>query len=273
MQGNNQDYTVIQKNEESSQQKPSPKYSYFSHASSQDEMIRKLVLQTVGDQMPFIIAQVKEAVMKDLQQVNSSAPAVVQISDNLEKEVLQKIEQQQIKREEIKYPEIEEKPKVEIVPAVVEEERKIAHNDNDNFHKSEVEVNFVAQDVDAQVEKPRNEEKSSIFDHVKKFGADIKKHISEIPNVAKAAIDELSGKNEDKDPIVQIEEGRYPKSVVEKAINLQEFFPEANKKELLDFIIRFPNYATLEQLADAYLRKDEVQPPVVVESNNQANVI
>jgi len=275
MQATNQEYTVIQKNEESSNQRQSPKYSYFSHNTSQDEMIRKLVLQAVGEQMPLIIAQVRDAVLKDLQQNNSSVSVASQVSSNVEREVLQKLEQVEANKVEIKYPEIQEQPKIEVRPAAVEEERKIPYENNDNFHKSDVEVDFIAQNAEPQsnaVNKPQMQvEKPGIFDHVKKFGADIKKHISELPNVAKAAIDDISGKN-DKDPIVQIEEGRYPKSAVEKVASLQDFFPEANKKELLDFTMRFPAYATLEQLADAFIRKDEFQPAVVVDNNNQANV-
>jgi len=54
------------------------------------------------------------------------------------------------------------------------------------------------------------------------------------------------------DPYVEVPEGRYPKSIVEKASQLKEFFPESERKELLEFVTKFPKEITLDEIAHHY---------------------
>jgi ElaB/YqjD/DUF883 family membrane-anchored ribosome-binding protein len=53
-------------------------------------------------------------------------------------------------------------------------------------------------------------------------------------------------------PYVEVLEGRYPKNVVEKANQLKEFFPESDKKELLEFVTKFPKEISLDEIAHHY---------------------
>jgi len=68
-----------------------------------------------------------------------------------------------------------------------------------------------------------------------------------VANFADNAAHQISG-----DPYVEVLEGRYPKSIVEKANQLKEFFPDSDKKELLDFVTKFPKEISLDEIAHHY---------------------
>jgi len=68
-----------------------------------------------------------------------------------------------------------------------------------------------------------------------------------VANFADNAAHQISG-----DPYVEVAEGRYPKSIVEKANQLNDFFPDSDKKALLDFVTKFPKEITLDEIAHHY---------------------
>jgi ElaB/YqjD/DUF883 family membrane-anchored ribosome-binding protein len=77
------------------------------------------------------------------------------------------------------------------------------------------------------------------------------KALNEFPEKAANFVDnvahQISG-----NPYVEVLEGRYPKNIVERANQLQEFFPESDKKELLDFVTKFPKEISLDEIAHHY---------------------
>ena len=211
------------------------KYPYFSYMSPQDEHIRKVVRETLQDQLPYVISQVKAALVKEF---NLGAP----------------------------------QPKVERAP--VQQIVRVESGDIEEV-KNQANVREEVLDKEDGVIKPRSDSlvdkigKTGIFDQVKKFGASIKDQVSELPGKTKGVFDNLSQKVAG-DPYVDVEEGRYPESVVKKAVSLKEIFPEEERKNLLEFVKKYSRVVTLEQLANLYLMKDEPQPVEVVENNQRA---
>jgi len=68
-----------------------------------------------------------------------------------------------------------------------------------------------------------------------------------VADFADKAVHHISG-----DPYVDVLEGKYPKSIVERANQLKEFFPDSDKKELLDFVTKFPKEISLDEIAHHY---------------------
>ncbi len=77
------------------------------------------------------------------------------------------------------------------------------------------------------------------------------KALGDLPEKAANFVDnvahQISG-----NPYVEVLEGRYPKNVVERANQLQDFFPDSDKKELLDFVTKFPKEISLDEIAHHY---------------------
>lgn len=227
-------------------------YPYFSHNVTDDEQIRRIVKETLKDQLPYIISQVKDALLKELK---PAQPLVIErIEERIEQEPVQSpvIEKIEEKVEE----KIEENVEEEVPQNVLEEP----------------EMKEESEEMVQLVEKvPERKQSNSFVDKVRNFfGKNLKAQIVELPGKAKDAIDDWSQKIEG-DPLVQCEEGRFPKSVVEKATQLHEIFPEEERKSLLELVSRCPRYATLTQLADYYMRKGEPQQedPERVEENDE----
>ena len=203
------------------------KYPYFSYMSPQDEHIRKVVRETLQEQLPYVISQVRAALVKEF---NLGAPqqrvqAPIQQAIRIEREDSEESKNQGNAGVQV----LDREPGSEIV-------RKEAKNES-------------------LVDKIG---KAGIFEQVKKFGSSVKDQVSEFGGKAIDAVDNLSQKVAG-DPYVDIEEGRYLESVVKKANSLKEIFPEEEKKALLEFVKRYARNVTLEQLANVYLMKDEPQ--------------
>jgi len=204
------------------------RYPYFSYMSPQDEHIRKIVRETLQDQLPYVISQVRDALVKEFN-LRAPQPRVERVQPPVE---VVRVERQE-----------------------VEENKNLAPK-LDVFDKEEnEEVNMGEAKSDPSGQRAG---KTGIFDQVKKFGASIKDQVSELPNKTKEAFDTLSQRVSG-DPYMETQYGRYPESVVKKALLMNEIFPEEERKVLLEFVKRYSRVVTLEQLANLYLMKDEVQ--------------
>jgi len=73
--------------------------------------------------------------------------------------------------------------------------------------------------------------------------------ISYLPGKAVNMVDNFA-KIIEGDPYIDIPEGKYPRSVVDRVIHLKQLFPEAPKKDLLEFVQRFPKETSLDQLIE-----------------------
>jgi hypothetical protein len=209
--------------------------SYFSIVPSQpkDDNIRQIVKECIKEQIPFIISQVKEAVLTELR--------VAQVKDLIMKEI--QVEEKKVCDNAFykKNDEPEDFYKPEYIKAVEHDFAEVKYN----HHNGE--------EVELQVQEEKG---TNFFNKIKDIGQAIKGKVVDLPGKAMNALDEWSNKIEG-DPYVVIEEGRYPKSVVDKANELKEVFVEEDMKTLLDFISKYPRTANLEQLAHAFLFKDQ----------------
>lgn len=210
--------------------------SYFNIVPSQpqDENIRQIVKDCIKEQIPFIISQVKDAVLKELHVAQVNA----QVKDLMMKEV--HVEEKKVCDNAFykKNDEPEDFYKPEYLKAVNHDFTE----DQRNHHNAEEVVDFQVQE----------EKGNNFFNKIKDIGQAIKGKVVDLPGKAMHALDEWSNKIEG-DPYVVIEEGRYPQSVVDKANGLKEVFADESLKTLLDFICRYPRTANLEQLAHAFL--------------------
>jgi len=216
------------------------KLPYFSYMPMQDEHLQKMIRDIVQEQIPVIVSRVKEAV---LQELRVSRP---------KEEEPQRVE---ILRQEV----IQQNP-VQLEEPVPKE--IIRNDDKEDFKYDE--------NAFQRIEQEKN--KKNILDHLKKIGNSIKEHVVELPEKVKNAIDEWSHRIEE-DPYVQIEEGRYPKSVIEKAQQMKEVFIDESLKDLLEFVKKYPRTVNLQQLAHMFIVKDQPQeeeePEEVVEFQQQ----
>lgn len=224
-------------------------YPYFSHSMVDDDQIRRIVKETLKDQLPNIISQVKEALLKELQASQPVMPVIEKIEMPAELLEVQRppvVEKIEVPAEllEVQQPPVVEE--IEVPREVLEAMDRIEMREPEN----------IEQLVERVPEKRK--ESNQFVEKVKNFGKSLKANLFGLPGAAKNAIEDFSQKMEG-DPLVQCEEGRYPKSVVDKAAELNEIFPEEQRKNLLDLVYRCPRHATLTQLADYYIRRGEPQ--------------
>jgi len=216
---------------------------YFSIVPSQPqgENIRQIVKECIKEQIPFIISQVKDAILKELRAGPQAQP---QVKDLIIKEV--HVEGKKGQHADNAFYKKNDEPedfyKPEYIKPVDHDFAEAKHN-----HHNEEEI------IELQVQEEKG---NAFFAKIKDIGQAIKGKVVDLPGKAMNALDDWSHKIEG-DPYVVIEEGRYPQSVVDKANGLKEVFIEENLKTLLDFIYRYPRTANLEQLAHAFLFKDQ----------------
>jgi len=227
------------------------KMSYFNIVPSQDDNnIRQIVKDVLKEQMPFIISQVKDAILQELraeQPIIQAAPVEKELRI---REEPPKIFEERKVQEKVHYykphEEAEEFFKPEYIkpvePAVLEE---------DKGRYSAEEINFQPYNDEHEIQEDKG---NAFFNKIKNIG----KVVAELPGKAKNALEDWGNKIEG-DPYVVIEEGRYPRSIVDKATSLREVFLDESLKTLLDFVSRYPRNANLEQLAHAFLFKDQQQ--------------
>jgi hypothetical protein len=79
----------------------------------------------------------------------------------------------------------------------------------------------------------------------------VAKTLLKLPNTATSMADNFIHKLNG-DPYILTAEGRYPKSVLEKANQLKTIFPEEDKKEMLEYIQKLPKEIQIEQAASLY---------------------
>jgi len=107
--------------------------------------------------------------------------------------------------------------------------------------------------------KPREENKDSLLEENperrEKKGGDFfntfTNKLLQLPSSTVSFADNLAQKISG-DPYVLVEEGKYPKSVVDKANQLKTIFPDQDNKEMLEYIQRLPKEITVEQVASLY---------------------
>lgn len=202
------------------------KLPYFSYMPMQDEQIQRMVRDAIKDQIPTIVSRVKDAVLQELR------PLILAQGN------------QPVAGEQREVPK----------NVVIEEVQHL--EDNRPLQAEEQKAEGVANDIKI----PKNH-KRDLLDRIKKIGTALK----ELPEKAKTALDDWSHKIEG-DAYVQIEEGKYPKSVVEKADLLKEVFIDESRKELLEFVKKYPRSVPIEQLAHLYIVRNQVEEERAVEA-------
>jgi len=224
------------------------KMSYFNiNPSAQDDNnIRQVVKDVLKEQMPFIISQVKDAILQELraeQPVIQAAPIEKEIRI---REEPPKIFEERKVQEKVHVYKPQEEAEDFFKPEYI---KPVVHEDKPRYNVEEVHFQPYEEDQEIQEDKG-----NAFFNKIKNIG----KVVAELPGKAKNALEDWGNKIEG-DPHVIIEEGRYPRSVVDKATSLREVFLDESLKTLLDFVSRYPRNATLEQLAHAFLFKDQQQ--------------
>jgi len=106
-------------------------------------------------------------------------------------------------------------------------------------------------DLPENASKAWNEFPEKASKALNEFPEKASKALNEFPEKAAGFADNIAHQITG-DPYVEVPEGRYPKSIVEKASQLKEFFPESETKELLDFVTKFPKEITLDEIAHHY---------------------
>jgi len=232
------------------------KMSYFNIVpSAQDENVRQVVKDVLKEQMPFIISQVKDAILKELRAEQPIIHVAPQPQVILREEPI-KVAQYEEKKVNEK---VQEEPEDFYKPEYIKPVEAGHDEDKGGFNVEEVH-----QD---EINEIQEEKGNAFFNKIKNIG----RVVAELPGKAKVALEDWSNKIEG-DPHVIIEEGRYPQTVVDKATSLREVFVDESLKTLLDFVSRYPRNANLEQLAHAFLFKDQPQDnqePVAEQLDNQ----
>jgi hypothetical protein len=220
------------------------KYPYFARGleePNQEEHIRKIVKEAIREELPSIMAQLKEEILKELRPVQPVVQAPVQpyVQQVRPVEVVSKVE--------------EKKVHVEPEEPHVERPRRIFYQGEHDEENHEVPV--------------LKNETNPLMDQVKKLGNVLRL----FPEKAKGFIEDLTVIG---DPYTVTEHGKYQKSVVDKANGMKELFPEEELKMFLDLVNKYSRQVTLEQMINVYLNKDEPQEPEEVvdqEENREGN--
>jgi len=245
---------VVQNVTEAAVNQQVQKLPYFSYMPMQDEHLQKMIRDIVQEQIPAIVSKVKELVLQELR------PLVANRQEQVIQQDLPKVGEKIIEQEFVVQKEVNPKSIFE------------------DYLQGNFEFSKENQiDADYPIKISKMEERENIFDKIKKIGASIKEKVAEFPENAKNALDDWSHKIEG-DPNVQIEEGKYPKSVIEKADSLKEVFIDESRKDLLEFVKKYPRTVNLEQLAHMFMVKDQVQEEeheevVEFQQNNNNNNI
>jgi len=212
-----------------------PKVQKLEGEIPQEEQVRKIVRETLEEQMPFIIARLK---------ANSS------IQESLRSDV-----SEQKKPLQYNWNQIGLYPYYQSILQSIPDEMKVAHSQAQSEAQPQEEKNPYIPEVKEnnephQEEVEEKEEKKEGKPSPKIFSK-VKKAFVEFPMKAAGFVDNLTHKISG-DPYVECAEGKYPKSVVEKVESLQEVFEDADKKEMLNFVSKLPKEIPLFQIGDLF---------------------
>jgi hypothetical protein len=200
-----------------------PRLQEVQSQSLQPEEIKKIVRDVLKEQMPYIVAQVKETLVRE----NFYA-----IPNNARTN-----------------PYYEPQRVLPVQNSGNPYEQKIYSQSNpigiQNMQRQQEERPQPQGNSQSEAFNQTQERKPDFFDSM--FGM--------LDNLSKKAVVALNdfSHNIDGDPYILCAEGKYPQSVVNKAYKLQEIFPEESKKNLLDFVQRYPREMTLEQLTEQFI--------------------
>jgi hypothetical protein len=198
----------------------------------QEEQVRRIVRETLEEQMPFIMARLKED---------------ASIQESLKSDV-----PEQKKPHQSFWNQIGLYPYYQSILQSIPDEMKVAQS------QAQVQEEKIAEVPEVpEVVKENNEHEQEEVEERKegkpspKLLTKVKKAFVEFPMKAADFVDNLTHKISG-DPYVECAEGKYPKSVVEKVESLKEVFEDADKKEMLDFVSKLPKDIPLFQIGDLF---------------------
>lgn len=200
-----------------------PKVQQLEGKIPQEEQVRRIVRETLEEQMPYILARLKE---------NSAAPE--------QKKPLQSF-----------WNQIGLYPYYQSILQSIPDEMKVAHSQAQSQEEKNPEMPEVPENNEPHQEEVEEKEERKEGKPSPKLLTKVKKAFVEFPMKAADFVDNLTHKISG-DPYVECAEGKYPKSVVEKVENLKEVFEDADKKEMLDFVSKLPKDIPLFQIGDLF---------------------
>jgi hypothetical protein len=200
-----------------------PQLQKVQNEPLQQEEIKKIVRDVLREQMPYIVAQVKETLVRE----NLSA-----MPNNVSTNTYYETQR--------------------IFPS---------QNSGSNYEqKIDFQPNPIrTETMPIQQEErpqPQGNSQTGVFNQTQERKPDFfDSMFSMLDSFSKKAVEALNdfSHNLDGDPNILCAEGKYPQSVVHKAYKLQEIFPEESKKNLLDFVQKYPKEMTLDQLTEQFV--------------------
>jgi len=241
----------------------------------QEVQIKNLVRETIQEQMSSIVGQVKETLLKEGFIQNRTIPNQVPVQ-NLPQSVPQNPQNLQNYQYPVRYYPVYQQyslvsPSYNPYPyqQQTQPQRRPSQVHN-SFAQSQEGLNNSQIFNNSQDMSIRDDGRIPIPQTQPDFIDKVMNMIVELPSKAVDFVDNLARKIEG-DPVVICAEGRYPKSVVDKGNYLKEIFRDADRKELLDFVERFPKEMSLNQIAEIWIAQRQSQQLAGVQNNNTNN--
>jgi len=225
----------------------------------QESQIKGLVQATIQEQMNAIVSQVKETLLKE--GLIHQQPNNVPYNNNMMRPPQQMMPQPPSQYPGQYYPYYQQ-PYPQGVQPVYARYPPVQPNNQPHVNLGP-RPEERRQSFSNPQQIPNRENEPDFLDKVMNM-------IVELPGKAVDFVDNIARKIEG-DPLVVCAEGRYSKSVVDKAGFLKEVFSDADKKELLDFVERFPKEIPLNQIADLWMAQKQAQIVQKQEAQENAN--
>jgi len=231
-----------------------PKVQKLEGEIPNEEQVKRIVREALAEQMPFIVERIKGegSMQESLRSVQSDYVP------------------EQKKSVQYNWNQMALYPYYQSILQSIPDEMKVAQSQAQSQKEDEEERNPylpVPEMSDAPQEKEEEgsptagEEEGKVKERSPSILKKVKKAFVEFPGKVEGFVDNLAHKISG-DPLVQCEEGKYPKSVVAKVEELKQVFEEADKKELLEFVSKLPKEFPIFQVADLWAMKnmDDEEP-------------
>ena len=193
-----------------------PRLGELQSDPSTQENVRKIVRETLKEQIPYIISQVKDSFIRE---------GLISVPHS---NVYYYGQNQPMRAPQHNW-------------------NRMGYQPYQNLENRQQPQNIRPQQLEQVDLRPQSEEND--------FIGSMLKTLSAIPNKAIEVVDNLAQKIEG-DPYVMLNEGKYTRSTFDKVEKLREIFPEEQRKVLLDFVQDLPRAMPIDQIADLFVSRE-----------------